>query len=263
MHGCARYRFPDIVRFIVTINAECLSNVRFVLVRPSHPGNIGAAARAMKAMGLADLRLVSPSQFPSAEASARAAGADDVLANAHIEETLGASIAGCTLVFGTSTRQRSLRWPEMTPQVCALRAVNESKDTQIAFVFGPERYGLSNDDLGRCHYSVQVPTNPDFSSLNLAATVQILAYELRIATLTDSDSHTTENEYELAPVHEVELLYEHLWQVMEQAGYLNPKQPGMLKRRLRRLFNRAHLERAEVQILRGFLSAIKTSQKRS
>ncbi len=234
-----------------------LNNIRVVLVEPSHPGNIGAVARAMKTMGLLRLVLVSPKQFPSAEATSRASGADDVLHVAEVVETYREALRGCGLVLGTSARSRTIVWPQLNPRQCAELAVAHAADSDIALVFGREHSGLTNEELDHCHYLVQIPANPDYSSLNLGAAVQVLAYELRAAVLSVKEiKPVAEARDRLATAEEMEGFMGHLEEVAHGLGFLNPAQPRLLMRRLRRLFNRAQLEKAEVNILRGFLKAV-------
>ena len=158
-------------------------SVRIVLVETSHPGNIGAAARAMKTMGLDELVLVAPRDFPSADATARASGADDVLARARVVDSLGDAIADCGFVAGASARLRKLSWPVVDPRAGAASLQKHAGETKVAMVFGPEHSGLTNEDLGRCNQVVHIPANPAYSSLNVAMAVQVLCYELRMATL--------------------------------------------------------------------------------
>jgi len=236
-----------------------LSNIHIVLVETSHPGNIGAAARAMKTMGLSSLRLVRPRYFPSAEASTRASSATDVLAAAQVFESLDDALADCGQVFGASSRMRSLPWPLVDAREAAGIAAGTASRTPVAFVFGRERNGLSNEELERCHQLVNIPANPDYCSLNLAASVQVMAYELRMAgevpaLPTDSDSLP-------ATGREMEAFYQHLEQTMLRTGFLDPKAPRLLMRRMRRLFNRARLEHLEVNILRGLLGAAQGAKR--
>lgn len=231
-----------------------LDNIRIVLVSPSHPGNIGAAARAMKNMGLSRLYLVSPEQFPHKDATVRAAGADDLLANAVISESLTAAVADCQLVFATSARSRSLPWPLCTPKECAERIAGSSHQS-IAIVFGRESSGLTNEELALCHYHVNIPTKEEFSSLNLAAAVQVIAYELYANHFCDVPV-VQQSDSVLANAEQIFGLFEHLEIVLEKIDFLDPKQPKLLMQRLQRLFNRAHLEEKEIHILRGILSAV-------
>ena len=223
---------------------------RIVLVRTSHPGNIGGAARAMKTMGLERLHLVAPLRYPHAEATARASGADDVLERARICATLDEALADCTLVVGASARQRTLPWPLLDARAAAERIA--ATDEETAVVFGAEQSGLDNTELERCGALLQIPTSPSYGSLNLAAAVQIVAYELHVAARVTVAS---EPETPLATAAELEYFYSHLQRVMEAADFLDPANPKHLMRRMRRLFNRAHLDRNELNILRGLLAA--------
>ena len=231
-----------------------LNNIRIVLVETTHPGNIGAAARAMKNMGLTRLYLVKPQRYPSHEASARAAGADDVLAQARLCDSLDQALEGCGMVFGASARSRSIPWPQLDPREAAGRAVQTGVGGDVAFVFGREHAGLSNLELDRCNYLVTIPTNPEFASLNVAAAVQVLSYELRVAA-QDATPTPALNE-PLASAEERERFYRHLEQVLLDLEFLNPANPKHLMRRLRRLFNRVELDCNEVNILRGILTAV-------
>ena len=234
-----------------------LSNIRVVLLNTSHPGNIGAAARAMKTMGLTRLYLLNPKHFPAAEATARASGADDVLASATVCTDLGAALAGSKLVIGASARCRSIPCPVIEPAVCAERLFTESERGEVAILFGCERSGLSNDEIDRCQSLVQIPSNPDYGSLNLAAAVQIICYEVLVAHRAHEKSGADAGiaDYEPAAADEMERFYEHLERVLVQTGFLNPDNPRMLMRRLRRLYNRARPDENEINILRGILSA--------
>jgi tRNA (cytidine32/uridine32-2'-O)-methyltransferase len=228
-------------------------NIRIVLVNTSHPGNIGAAARAMKNMGLSELYLVEPLSFPHADASARASGADDLLAGATVCATLEEAVAGCSLVFGASARLRSLPWPLAEPREMAAQVVTASQQTPVAVVFGREHSGLTNDELLCCNALVHIPCNEGFSSLNVAAAVQVLSYEIHMAgregvTAIETDSPP-------ATADEVERFFEHMEQTLVDIEFLDPEKPRQLMRRLRRLYNRARLEETEVNILRGILTA--------
>ncbi|ALP53631.1 hypothetical protein Tel_11085 [Candidatus Tenderia electrophaga] len=230
------------------------SNIRIVLVNTTHPGNIGAAARAMKNMGLTRLYLVQPQGFPCAEATARASGADDLLAHAVVCDSLEQALAGCRFVVGTSARSRRISWPVENPRQCAARMLQECEQGEVALVFGREHSGLSNAELETCHYLVHIPGNPDFSSLNLAAAVQVLSYELMMAH-TEQDAGPGEDRRDLAPADEMESFFGHLEQTLVELEFLDANQPRKLMRRLRRLFNRARLDKTEVNILRGVFSA--------
>ncbi len=226
-----------------------------VLVETSHPGNIGAAARAMKNMGLEDLRLVNPARFPDAEATARASGADDLLAAARCYDTLDAAIADATLVVGASARARSLPVPMLDPRACAAQVAGHPDPRGAAILFGRERTGLTNEELDRCHYLVQIPVNPDYPSLNIAAAVQVICYELRVASLGEGDLLPPAEPPDYASAGQMEQFYAHLEQTLVELEFLDPDNPRQLMRRLRRLFNRARPDCNEVNILRGILTA--------
>lgn len=239
-------------------DADWLSAIRVILIRPTETGNIGAAARAMKTMGLSDFILVDPKEFPSAKATARASGADDLLASVQVVDDLPAALAGCDLVMGTSARLRDLPWPLLNPREAAEKAWQHREvASKIALVFGSERSGMTNEEMDQCHFQIHIPANDAYSSLNLAASVQVLAYEFRMMALIASGGSTTEQAREtLADREQMEQFYAHLFAVMEQVGYYRPQQPRLLRRRLMRLFNRPIMTRPEVQIMRGFLSMI-------
>jgi tRNA (cytidine32/uridine32-2'-O)-methyltransferase len=231
-----------------------LENIRVVLVETSHPGNIGAVARAMKNMCLTDLRLVSPRQYPHADATARASGADDILARARVHPDLDGALEGCRLVVGASARLRAVPWPQMEPRECAARLVGESAAGPVALVMGRERTGLTNPELDRCHALVHIPANPAYSSLNLAMSVQVLAYELLLAA-REAPAAAGEAAREVAPAEALEGFHRHLAQALAELGFTDPNQSERLLRRLRRLFNRARPDAVEINILRGVLSA--------
>lgn len=230
-------------------------NVRIILLGTTHPGNIGATARAMKNMGLTDLMLVSPKTFPHEDATARASGAEDILGSTRVVSSLDEALSDCTYVAGASARARSIGWPSMAPRECAQRLVEESGQGIAAVLFGPEKSGLSNDDVDRCNTLLTIPTEPGFSSLNLAMAVQVIAYELRVAGIT-RDEPPAEPESPPATTAEREHFYAHLEQVLTRAGFLDPADPRLLMRRLRRLFVKAELDQNEVNILRGMLAAL-------
>ena len=237
------------------------NRLRIVLVETSHPGNIGATARAMKTMALTRLVLVNPVEFPHADASARASGAVDLLERAERTATLDEALRSCTLVAGTSARRRGLGPPELAPRECAARLVAAAASgSDVALVFGRERTGLTNEELARCHFLVNIPANPDYASLNIAAAVQVLAYELLLAR--DTAEVPAESGSSPATAEEMERLYEHLELAALETGFLDPANPKHLMRRLRRLFNRAQPDQNEVHILRGLLSALKTPKPR-
>ncbi len=231
-----------------------LENIRIVLVETSHPGNIGATARAMKTMGLRHLYLVNPENFPNPEATARAVGADDLLEQVVVCQSLSEAIADCQLVFAASARSRSLEWPHCDPREAA-SIMSSTSSGSIAILFGNERSGLSNEDLMQSHFQIHIPVNPNFSSLNLAAAVQVITYELYVASCS-TDTLEKKKQDPLASHEEVSSFYQHLEETLMALEYLDPKQPRQLMRRLHRLFNRSLLTKVEINILRGVLSAI-------
>ena len=239
-----------------------LSRIRVVLCRPSHPGNIGAAARAMKTMGLADLHLVTPRTFPDPEADARATGAVDLLKRAKIHDSLPGALAGTVLAIAMSARSRDLGPPPGAPREMVERLLAEAEQGDVALVFGNESVGLSNEEIQLCQAAVTIPTNPEFSSLNLGAAVQLLCYEIRMAAYAGSppvaDRLVTPFASPLATHDELEGLFGHFESVMTETGFLNPAQPGRLMPKLRRLLGRARLEKDEVNILRGILAATRS-----
>jgi tRNA (cytidine32/uridine32-2'-O)-methyltransferase len=239
-------------------------------MRTTHPGNIGAVARAMKNMGLSRLTLVQPKTFPSEEALARAAGAEEILVQARICETLDEAVAEDHITVGASARSRSLPWPMLNPRVLAqtmierIDQVGRAAELHLSLVFGQEASGLSNDELQRCNYHVHIPSVESFSSLNLAMAVQVLCYELRMAVLERTDVDAASQvlvdgqhwDQPLASQREVGGMLEHLREVMSATGFSDPEHSSALMPRLRRLFLRSHLDRMEVNILRGILNAV-------
>lgn len=236
-------------------------SIRIVLVGSTHPGNIGAAARAMKNMGLSDLALVNPKHFPHEEATARATGASDVLENAMVVDNLEDALTDCVYVAGASARSRTINWPSMGPRDCAERMIQESSHGKVAAVFGPEKTGLHNDDLDLCHTLITIPTDPGFSSLNLAMAVQVLTYELRVASMLDQGP-AFDVEAPPATAEELEYFYTHLEAVLTAIEFLDPENPRLLMRRMRRLFIRARPDKNEVNILRGILAAVDRVQEK-
>ena len=209
----------------------------------------------MKNMGLSDLALVNPKHFPHEDAVARASGASDLLDNAKVVATLSEALTDCVYIAGASARSRAISWPTMGPKDSAERMVRERANGKVAAVFGPEKSGLSNEDLDLCHTLITIPTDPAFSSLNLAMAVQVLTYELRVASMLD-EGPAFETEAPPATGEEMEHFYKHLEQVLEEISFLDPDNPRHLMRRLRRLFIRARPDQNEVSILRGILTAI-------
>jgi len=248
------------------MSSSALEHILIVLVEPSHPGNIGASARAMKTMGLSRLALVNPQQYPCAEATARASGADDVLQHAQVYDDLASALQGCQQVIGCSARSREISWPMLQPEQAAQQAFESG--LQTAIVFGRERSGLSNEELDHCHYLLQIPSNPDYSSLNLAAAVQVVSYTLRRQWLSLSkasgvESTAQESPHEPADAQAMHYFYQHLQQTLVDIDFLNPKQPKKLMRRLHRLFNRSNPSETELNILRGILRASQNHQQKS
>jgi tRNA/rRNA methyltransferase len=234
--------------------ARRLANFRIVLVRTSHPGNIGSAARAMKNMGIASLVLVAPKRFPDPEASALASGADDVLAGARVVGSLAEAIGDCVGAYALSARMREWGPENLSVRDAALAALEDAQAGQIAFVFGNEASGLTNEELLACQQQVRIPTDPAWSSINLAQAVQIVAYELRMAATAGALAEGRPEP--LATVADLEGLYGHLEEASIASGFLDPANPGRLRDRWRRLFARARPEREEINILRGLLKAL-------
>jgi len=227
------------------------SRVRFVLVRTSHPGNIGAAARAIRTMGFKRLSLVAPHRFPHAEAVAMAAGAVAELDNAVVTPTLVEGVADCTLVLGCTARKRVVQLEELSPREAAALALAASAHGPVAIVFGNERTGLENDELMSCHAALHIPSVEDFSSLNLAQAVQLLAYELRLAVLGEQTPVAEPEREPLASVAELEHFFGHLAQMLDDIDFHKGRSAVTIMKRLRRMFLRAGLEQREVRILRG------------
>ena len=240
-----------------------LENIRIVLSNTSHPGNIGASARAMKTMELSRLYLVNPKRYPDAEATARASGADDLLARATVCSDLETAIAGCQLVMGASARSRRSPCPIIDPASCAHQAVAESGQGEVAILFGCEQSGLSNAEIDRCQSLVQIPTNPVYGSLNLASAVQIISDEILVAQrqATVSFAGQAGSAYVPATAEDLERYFEHLERVLIKLDFLDPDNPRKLMRRLRRLYNRARPDENEINILRGVLSATEQNRR--
>ena len=236
-----------------------LHKIRVVLVNTSHPGNIGGAARAMKNMGLTKLMLVNPVVFPSPEADARASGATDILASAEVVESLEEAPVGCSVVMGTSARERAIPWPLLDPRESGQKCLEHiQQGDEVALVFGREHSGLTNEELSRCHFHVNIPSDPTFASLNLATAVQVLTYEARMAWLA-ADGQPTKLETldpEAVPVtaDELEQFYGHLEKTLIDIGFLVPERPRHLMARLRRLYGRSDITKLEMNILRGILT---------
>lgn len=243
--------------------------IRIVLVETSHSGNIGAVARAMKNMGLGNLWLVNPASFPDETSYARAAGASDVLDRATVVGTLDEALADCVLVMGTSARGRKVPWPVIAPPQAAVTASEACHQGPVAMVFGRENHGLSNEELQRCHYHIHIPSNPDYSSLNLSMAVQVISYELRMHFLRSLEEGESSPYLEsmvapgdrgwdvpTAAVHDVEGFFGHLEQVLVDVDFHRRNNPRQLMTRMRRLFQRARLDQMEINILRGILTSV-------
>ncbi len=235
-------------------------SIRIVLVGTTHPGNIGAVARAMKNMGLSELYLVNPKVFPHEDATARASGASDILERARVVDSLDEALVDCVYVAGASARSRTINWPCMGPRDCAERMIQENEHGDVACVFGPEKTGLHNDDLDLCHTLLTIPTDPGFSSLNLAMAVQVFTYEVRVASML-GEGPVFDVEAPPATSDEMERFYEHLENVLRDIRFLDPDNPRHLMRRMRRLFIRARPDKNEVNILRGILTAVDRTRK--
>ncbi len=250
--------------------AAGLKRIVVVLVGTTHPGNIGASARAMKSMGLRDLVLVNPRRFPCADASARATGATDILDRARVVASLAEALGDCGFVAGASARDRHIQWPIMEPRECAARLIRESGAGRVAVVFGRENSGLENAELDRCHALVRIPTSTHLRSLNLGAAVQVLAYEIMLAARgRDSGSPGGGGEllpgagHQEVPQQQMEGFYSHLHEALIEIGFYHPSRPKLLERRLRRIFNRVRPDTAELNILRGILSAAQKAARRN
>ena len=242
-----------------------LERVRIVLSNTSHPGNIGAAARAMKTMGLSRLFLINPKQYPDDEAVARAAGADDVLEKAVVCETLDEALEGTVFSVALSARHRNLGPERSQARETAPLILDKTVDGDVALVFGNETAGLSNADVQRCQRTVLIPADPGYSSLNLGAAVQVLCYELRLAAHDGRPAEVSKTVPFASPAatnDDIERFYVHLERIMVTTGFLDPNQPKRLMSKLRRLFGRVTLERDEINILRGILDAVERNISR-
>lgn len=241
-----------------------LVHIKIVLVETSHPGNIGAVARAMKNMSLANLTLVAPKIFPSAEATSRAAGADDILARAVVCQTLTEALQDCAVVIGASARLRTISWPQLQPRECTSLLQSLAPNTPVAIVFGRENSGLKNEELDLCQYLLHIPCNPQFSSLNLAAAVQVIGYELFLAFGQEpAVIKGDQGQSPLATAEQMDLFYAHLLETIADIGFLHPEKSRSIMRRLRRIFNRTHLDTKELDILRGIFRFAQNHNKHS
>ena len=242
--------------------ADKLKNIRFVLCETAHPGNIGAAARALKTMGLSQLVLVAPARYPHPEAEWLAVGAADLLRAARVYKSLDEALAGSAFTVACTARPREVAVPMVAAREAAARIVEVARSQSVALVFGNEKYGLTAAEVAKCQLLATIPADPKFSSLNVAAAVQVLAYELRIAALGATVRNSSGKPPEHATYEEIERFYEHLEKSLLQAGFLNPRNPKKLMARLRRLFGRTQLEQEEVNILRGVIKTLAQPKRR-
>lgn len=238
-----------------------LDRIKIVLVGTSHSGNIGSVARAMKTMGLRRLTLVQPQAEVDGHAYALAAGASELLSTAEQFDSLAPAVADCGLVVGASARSRTLSWPMLEPRACGELAIAEAAQHEVALVFGRENNGLTNEELQLCNYHVCIPANPDYSSLNLAMAVQIVAYETRVAYLAGQHAGAGAAETQYPSSAQMENFYQHLEQTLDETGFIVRQHPGLVMTKLKRLFNRARPEEAEYNILRGILTSIQKRMK--
>lgn len=249
------------------------TNIKIILVDTSHPGNIGAVARAMKNMQLSNLSLVNPKYFPHVDATARAAGADDLLENAQIYTSLKAALSGSKVIFGTSVRNRSLSLPKSDSRQAAQIIIQEARKHQVAIVFGRENNGLSNEELEMCNHHLYVPSNPAFSSLNIAAAVQLICYEIQMSSIYTDESSLIQTPFikqpnddsidDPASAEQMHLFYEHLQETLALIKFLDLKNPRRVLSRLKLLFNRARVQTKELNILRGILATIQLKFKKN
>ncbi|WP_028669627.1 RNA methyltransferase [Saccharospirillum impatiens] len=235
-------------------------NIRIILIQTWHPGNIGAVARAMKNMGLADLVLVNPVDFPCDEAYNRAGQATDVLDRARIVPSLAEAISDCVLVVGTSARDRSIRLPAYSAEQCAEKAVTLQQQAPVAIVFGRERMGLHNDDIQQCHAQLNIDANPDYPVLNLSQAVQLVCYEVFKASQRHDNLPPVEDEYPLND--DLNRFYDHLAHTLDDIGFTNNKAPGQALDHLKALYRRARPTAKELRLLRGVLSKAQEAAER-
>lgn len=232
---------------------KTLDYIRVVLIQPTHPGNIGATARAMANMGVSQLVLVDPVDFPSPVATARAAGADAILENALVVDSLDTAVADCTLVIGTTARSRSIKWPEKSPSE-AVETLNTGQHSQIAYVFGRESSGLTNQELERCHFLIRIPVEESFSSLNLASAVTVILYEIRKQLLQSTEEMPVKSD-KLATAEEMRHFLEHLEQFVKKMEFSDGRS-SKLQRKMARMFNRIHMYAQEVRMVRGLFKSV-------
>ena len=238
-----------------------LNSVKVVLVGTTHPGNIGATARAIKNMGILDLALVEPKEFPSDVATFRSKAAKDILENATVYESLKDAVSGCELVVGTSARDRTVPWPVLSPSEAAKEMHKCSLNGDVAIVFGREDRGLTNEELGLCNFHVHIPSDPEYSSLNLSQAVQILAYEIRLAYLDENERSEDYWDVDLANNEQTERLINHMDELMQEVDFYDIENPRKLLVRVRRFFKRSKIDVMEANIFRGFFSTIQKKLK--
>jgi tRNA (cytidine32/uridine32-2'-O)-methyltransferase len=250
-------------RLTILATSSALDNIRIILVNTTHPGNIGAVARAMKNMGLSQLYLVKPKKYPDEEAVFRSGHAADLLDKAIVTETLDEALGDSGLIIGTSARERKIPWPLLNPREAAAKAVAESAQHTVSIVFGREDRGLTNEELQKCHLHLTIPTNDEYSSLNIAAAVQVVVYELRMLAVGDGlpsmkETVSDMREWDMPPANSqaMEMFYEHLEKVLVDIEFHDPQTPRQTMTRLRRMFNRLRLDEMELQMLRGILKAV-------
>ena len=239
---------------------ELLNSIKVVLVGTTHPGNIGATARAMKNMGIVNMALVEPKEFPSDIATYRSKAAKDVLENAEVFDTLKVAISDCELVIGTSARERKVPWPILNPKDASQEVSRGSLNNKVAVVFGREDRGLTNEELGLCNIHVHIPTDPEYSSLNLSQAVQIMVYEIRSAIL-ENEGNDGNWDVEFADNDQTERLISHMDELMQEVDFYEIDNPRKLLLRVRRFFKRSRLDVMEVNIFRGLFAAIQKKLK--
>lgn len=247
---------------------QLLDRLRIVMINTSDSGNIGAAARAMKTMGLRQLVLVQPDEFPTAKATARASAAADLLHNARVVQTLDEAIGDCQLVFGTSARLRTIPWPLIDPRQGASRVMNEPEGADIAILFGREDAGLTNEELRRCHFHICIPANEEYPVLNIGAAIQVICYEMRMAALERQASPVAPDQSgmqqwdePLVSSEDMERFLRHFEETLLDIDFFDPNNPKQLLTRVRRLFLRTRMDRLEMNLLRGVLSTVQKRVK--
>lgn len=239
-----------------------LENIRVVMINTSHPGNIGAAARVMKNMGLSRLYLVNPKQFPNYEATAMASGADDLLSRAVVCASFEEALQGCSLVLGSTARERKLQHDFIDGREAGVLSAQESQEHEVALVFGRERTGLTNEETGLCHKLINIPTNSDYQSLNVASAVQIITYEVMMSMHSLADNTHKIESVEYASSENMERFYQHLEETLVDIDFLRIQQSPQLMPKLRSIYNRIRLKQEELNILRGILNKTQQNEKK-